>query len=127
MPPMPPGCLPTLWNADDRFREGYLTDFPGYYRTGDAGYLDEDGYGYDLAYDGTGGMNCWNLNDFTGETGPPDIETLYVCDSRIMGTPYPPVQAHLLTSAGQAQTRPQEEPPDPKRPRCQKGAPGCNR
>lgn len=89
--------------------------------------MDEDGYGYDLAYDGTGGMNCWKLNDFKGVTGPPDIQTLYTCDNRIMGTPYPPVQAHLIASAGQAQTRPQEEPPDPKRPRCQKGAPGCNR
>jgi plastocyanin len=87
----------------------------------------DDGYGYPLAYDGTGGMNCWMLNDFEGETGPPEIETLYPCDARVPGTPYPPVQAHLVTSAGQAQTRPQEEPPDPKRPRCQRGKPGCNR
>lgn len=88
---------------------------------------DGDGYGYDLAYDGTGEMNCWKLNDFTGETGPPDIQTLYPCDNRTAGTPYPPVQAHLAAAIPQSQTRPQEEPPDPKRPRCQKGAPGCNR
>jgi plastocyanin len=88
---------------------------------------DGDGYGYALAYDGTGGLNCWAGNIFEGATGPPDIETMYPCDNRIMGTPYPPVQAHIVASAGQAQTRPQEEPPDPKRPRCQKGAPGCNR
>ena len=44
--PMPPGCLPTLWNQDDRFREAYLTEFPGYYKTSDAGYLDDDGYVY---------------------------------------------------------------------------------
>ena len=44
--PMPPACLPTLWNQDDRFREAYLTEFPGYYKTSDAGYLDEDGYVY---------------------------------------------------------------------------------
>jgi propionyl-CoA synthetase len=44
--PLPPACLPTLWNADERFRESYLTDFPGYYRTGDAGFRDEDGYVY---------------------------------------------------------------------------------
>jgi len=42
--PLPPGCLPTLWNADERFREGYLADFPGFYRTADAGFIDEDGY-----------------------------------------------------------------------------------
>lgn len=42
--PMPPGCLPTLWNQDARFREAYLSEFPGYYKTSDAGYKDEDGY-----------------------------------------------------------------------------------
>ena len=42
--PMPPGCLPTLWNADARYIEAYLEDFPGYYKTADAGYIDEDGY-----------------------------------------------------------------------------------
>jgi len=42
--PLPPGSLPTLWNADARFREAYLTAFPGYYKTADAGYIDEDGY-----------------------------------------------------------------------------------
>ncbi len=44
--PLPPGCLPTLWNADERFRDSYLTDFPGYYKTSDAGFIDEDGYVY---------------------------------------------------------------------------------
>ena len=47
--PMPPGCLPTLWNSDDRFRKSYLADFKGYYSTSDAGYLDEDGYVYVMA------------------------------------------------------------------------------
>lgn len=42
--PLPPGCLPTLWHADERFRESYLATYPGYYNTSDAGYLDEDGY-----------------------------------------------------------------------------------
>ena len=42
--PLPPGCLPTLWNAEARFRESYLDTFPGYYETGDAGYIDDDGY-----------------------------------------------------------------------------------
>jgi propionyl-CoA synthetase len=42
--PLPPGALPTLWQADDAFVRSYLTTFPGYYQTGDAGLIDEDGY-----------------------------------------------------------------------------------
>jgi len=42
--PLPPGTLPTLWNAEGRFRKSYLEHFPGYYETGDAGMKDEDGY-----------------------------------------------------------------------------------
>lgn len=42
--PLPPGTLPGLWNAEERFRSSYLEAFPGYYETGDAGYIDEDGY-----------------------------------------------------------------------------------
>ena len=42
--PLPPSCLPTLWQADDRMRESYLAEFPGYYKTADAGFIDEDGY-----------------------------------------------------------------------------------
>ncbi|WP_297778695.1 propionate-CoA ligase PrpE [uncultured Roseovarius sp.] len=42
--PLPPGTLPTLWNAEGRYRKSYLTTFPGYYETGDAGMKDEDGY-----------------------------------------------------------------------------------
>ncbi|SMP25467.1 propionate-CoA ligase PrpE [Shimia sagamensis] len=47
--PLPPGTLPTLWNAEDRFKKSYLTNFPGYYETGDAGMIDEDGYIYIMA------------------------------------------------------------------------------
>jgi propionyl-CoA synthetase len=42
--PLPPACLPTLWQQDERFKESYLTEFPGYYKTADAGYIDKDGY-----------------------------------------------------------------------------------
>ena len=44
--PLPPACLPTLWQADDRFKESYLVEFPGHYKTADAGFKDEDGYLY---------------------------------------------------------------------------------
>ncbi len=47
--PLPPGTLPTLWNAEERFKSSYLTTFPGYYETGDAGMKDEDGYVYIMA------------------------------------------------------------------------------
>ncbi|WP_323766760.1 propionate-CoA ligase PrpE [Antarctobacter sp.] len=47
--PLPPGTLPTLWNAEDRFRKSYLNTFPGYYETGDAGMKDEEGYLYIMA------------------------------------------------------------------------------
>ena len=47
--PLPPGCLPTLWNNDARFRTGYISDFPGYYSTSDAGFIDEEGYVYVMA------------------------------------------------------------------------------
>jgi propionyl-CoA synthetase len=47
--PLPPGSSPTLWNADERWRETYLSEFPGYYQTADAGYIDEDGYVFVMA------------------------------------------------------------------------------
>jgi propionyl-CoA synthetase len=43
--PLPPGCLPSLWGDDGRL-QSYLAEFPGYYKTADAGYKDEDGYLY---------------------------------------------------------------------------------
>ena len=47
--PMPPGSTPTLWNAEERFRDTYLSEYPGYYQTADAGYVDEHGYVFVMA------------------------------------------------------------------------------
>ncbi|MBB3066841.1 propionyl-CoA synthetase [Limibacillus halophilus] len=47
--PLPPASLPTLWQAQDRFHEAYLAEYPGFYKTGDAGYIDEDGYIFVMA------------------------------------------------------------------------------
>ena len=47
--PLPPGSLPTLWNAEERFKKSYLSTFPGFYETGDAGLIDNDGYVYIMA------------------------------------------------------------------------------
>ncbi|HSG95737.1 MAG TPA: AMP-binding protein, partial [Afifellaceae bacterium] len=47
--PLPPGTFPGLWRADDRYRSAYLERFPGYYETGDAGFIDEDGYIFVMA------------------------------------------------------------------------------
>jgi propionyl-CoA synthetase len=44
--PLPPGTLPTLWQNDEKFKESYVSAYPGYYFTGDGGYIDEDGYVY---------------------------------------------------------------------------------
>jgi propionyl-CoA synthetase len=47
--PLPPGTFTTLWNAEDRFVKAYFSRFPGYYETGDAGYIDENGYVFVMA------------------------------------------------------------------------------
>jgi len=47
--PLPPGTFPNLWNAPDRYQSSYFNRFPGYYETGDAGYIDEDGYAFVMA------------------------------------------------------------------------------
>ena len=47
--PLPPGTLPTLWQNDQRFKDAYLSEFPGYFETSDAGFIDKDGYIYVMA------------------------------------------------------------------------------
>jgi len=47
--PLPPGCFPSLWNAHERYVKSYFASFPGYYETGDAGLIDEDGYVFVMA------------------------------------------------------------------------------
>jgi plastocyanin len=83
---------------------------------------------YDLAWDGVGKDNCFSHNKIDGETGPPEIQTLYACKNRpFVGAPWPFATADAAAQIPSSQTREQEEPPEPKRPRCQRGAPGCNR
>jgi propionyl-CoA synthetase len=47
--PLPPGAAPTLWNADQRYFDAYLSEYPGYYKTADAGFVDTDGYVFVMA------------------------------------------------------------------------------
>ncbi len=82
---------------------------------------------YDLAFDGGGQDNCFSDNVFT-TSGPPEIETLYACEARpFPNAPFGPVAAHVAGQVGSAATREQIEPPEPKRPKCQRGKPGCKR
>ncbi len=83
---------------------------------------------YDLAYSAAGANDCFSGNDITGATGPPDIQTMYACDARpFVGAAYPPVAADVVQSLTYVATRTQKEPPEPRRPHCQTGAPGCHR
>ncbi len=47
--PLPPGCFPTLWQAEERYLDSYMREYPGYYASGDAGMIDEDGYVFVMA------------------------------------------------------------------------------
>ena len=47
--PLPPGTFPTLWNAETRYQKTYMADHPGYYKTADAGLIDDDGYVFVMA------------------------------------------------------------------------------
>lgn len=83
---------------------------------------------YALAWTGEGMNNCFSNNHFSGPTGPPRAQTIYSCLNRpFAGAPFPPVQEDVAASLATAATRPQKDPPDPHRPRCQKGAPDCKK
>jgi plastocyanin len=82
--------------------------------------------GIDLAYDGTGVGNCWSGNAFA-TSGPSDIESIYPCDGTFRsGVPYAPVETDVRTAISTVE-RGTEEPPEPQRPPCQSGRPGCRR
>lgn len=82
---------------------------------------------YTLAWDGRGADNCFTGNTIDGPTGPPDIQETYGCPDRpFTGTLFAPV-ADDVASAIADTSRDQAEPPEPKRPRCQKGTRGCRR
>lgn len=79
-----------------------------------------------LAWDGTGRDNCFDRNQFAEPAAPPDIEK-FTCDRRpFAGEPYEPVQADLAEALPASLALETEDPPEPKRPRCQKGKPGCH-
>ncbi|HVF52254.1 MAG TPA: right-handed parallel beta-helix repeat-containing protein, partial [Actinomycetota bacterium] len=82
---------------------------------------------YDLAWDGSGSDNCFSANEVTGATGPPDIQTTYGCDMRPFGgTTFQPVDDDVDEALVVDPEREQHEPPEPRRPRCQQGRPGCD-
>jgi len=84
--------------------------------------------GYDLAWDGTGSDNCFSNNEITGETGPPEIQTIYACANRpFAGVPYGPVAADIAAAIASGAARGGEPAPEPRRPHCQRGRPGCHR
>jgi parallel beta-helix repeat protein len=82
--------------------------------------------GLDLAWDGTGRDNCFEANSFEGATGPPEVEARYPCGARpFEGTVYAPVFDDVEQALIVDPDRPQEESPEPNRPRCQRGRAGC--
>ena len=82
--------------------------------------------GLDLAWDGTGSDDCFEGNDFDGPTGPPSIETTYACSARpYTGVTFAPVFGDLANALMLDPSRPQKDPPEPNRPSCQRGRPGC--
>jgi plastocyanin len=88
--------------------------------------IDDDGI-YSLAWDGAGADNCFSDNVLGGPTGPPDLQEEYGCDDRpFSGVPFAPVAEDVADSLILDENRQQTEPPDPTRPRCQRGVRGCH-
>ena len=80
-----------------------------------------------LAWDGEGGDNCFDHNQFAELAAPPDIER-FTCDRRpFAGEPYEPVQSDLADALPASLALETADPPEPDRPFCQKGKPGCPR
>lgn len=86
---------------------------------------------YPIAWDGSGYGNCFAGNELDAETGPPALQTLYACGTPVPlpGVPFAPVAADVLvaTYLGPQTRRQDDDVPEPRRPRCQRGAPGCHR
>jgi plastocyanin len=83
---------------------------------------------YTLAWDGVGESDCFSDNAVDGPTGPPDLQETYACPNRpFVGTPFAPVLDDVAAAIAAADGRPTEEPPEPDRPECQRGRPGCRR
>lgn len=83
---------------------------------------------YDLAWDGAGSDNCFEDNDITGATGPPNMQDMYACSKRPFdGIPFEPVRQDVHDAVFNSGEREQVEPPEPNRPQCQAGKPGCRR
>lgn len=81
-----------------------------------------------LAWDGAGADNCFERNETARPAAPPDIQTLYSCDKRpFAGEPYAPVRDHLASALPASLAERTADPPEPDRPTCQKGKPGCRR
>jgi plastocyanin len=82
---------------------------------------------YTLAWDGAGENDCFSDNLVDGPTGPADLQQTYSCADRpFVGTPFAPVQEDVAAAIADID-RITEEPPEPDRPECQRGRPGCDR
>ncbi|HYO60954.1 MAG TPA: hypothetical protein VEU29_03545, partial [Actinomycetota bacterium] len=81
-----------------------------------------------LGWDGAGADNCFSGNASVTRTAPPNIQTDYACDERpFTGEPYGPVQDDLAAALPASLADATADPPEPNRPACQKGKPGCHR
>lgn len=81
-----------------------------------------------LAWDGAGDDNCFESNELARPAAPPDIQVRYDCDERpFAGEPYGPVVDELAAALPASLREPTANPPEPDRPSCQKGKPGCHR